>query len=60
MIFVVEVFFVILVLNVWFERGVSKVKLIKNRLRSFLKGDMLNFLMYISLNGLFVILEEGR
>ena len=42
------------------KRGASKVKLIKNRLRSLLKGDMLNSLMHISLNGPSVTSEEGQ
>lgn len=48
---VIEALLVIPVSNAWPKRGASKVKLIKNRLRSLLKGDMLNSLMYISLNG---------
>ena len=51
MITVVEALLVISVSNAWPERGASKVKLIKNRLRSLLKGDMLNSLLHISLNG---------
>lgn len=42
------------------KRGASKVKLIKNCLRSLLKGDMLNSLMHISLNGPSVTSEEGQ
>ena len=60
MISVVEALLVIPVSNAWPERGASKVKLIKNRLRSLLKGDMLNSLMHISLNGPPVTSEEGR
>ncbi|XP_019617203.1 PREDICTED: zinc finger protein 862-like [Branchiostoma belcheri] len=37
--------------NAWPERGASKVKLIKNRLRTRLGGDMLNALLNISING---------
>lgn len=48
---VIEALLVIPVSNAWPKRGALKVKLIKNRLRSLLKGDMLNSLMYISLNG---------
>ena len=42
---------VIPVSNAWPERGASKVKLIKTRLRSLLANDTLNALMHISLNG---------
>lgn len=57
---VVEALLVIPVSNAWPERGASKVKLIKNRLRSLLKGDMLNSLMHISLNGPSVTSEDGQ
>ena len=57
---VVEALLVIPASNAWPERGASKVELIKNRLRSLLKGDMLNSLMHISLNGPSVTLEEGQ
>ena len=60
MISVVEALLVIPVSNAWPERGASKVKLIKNRLRSLLKGDMLNSLMHISLNGPSATSEEGQ
>lgn len=60
MITVIEALLVIPVSNAWPERGASKVKLIKNRLRSLLKGDMLNSLMHISLNGLPVTSEDGQ
>ena len=55
----VEALLVIPVSNAWPKRGASKVKLIKNRLRSLLKGDMLNSLMHISLNGPPVTSEDG-
>ena len=45
----VEALLVVPVSNAWPERGAPKVKLIKNRLRSLLKGDMLNSLLHISL-----------
>ena len=48
---VVEALIVIPVSNAWPERGASKVKLIKNRLRSRLNSDMLNALMQVSVNG---------
>ena len=51
MMIVVESLLVIPVSNAWPERGASKLKLIKTRLRSGMKGDMLNALMHISLNG---------
>lgn len=42
---IVEVVLILFVFNVWFERGVSKIKLIKSRLRSRLKNDLFNFLL---------------
>ena len=60
MISVVEALLVIPVSNAWPERGASKVKLIKNRLQSLLKGDMLNSLMHISLNGPPVTSQDGQ
>ena len=39
------------VTNAWPERGASAVKRIKNRQRSTMKGDLLNALLHISLNG---------
>ena len=60
MISVVKILLVIPVSNTLPEKGASKVKLIKNRPRSLLKGDMLNSLMHISLNGPSVTSEEGQ
>ena len=60
MITIVEALLVIPVSNAWPERGASKVKLIKNRLRSLLKGDMLNSLLHISLNGPRVTSDDGK
>ena len=60
MVTVVEALLVIPVSNAWPERGASTVKLIKNCLRSLLKGDMLNSLMHISLNGPQVTSEDGK
>ena len=57
---VVEALLVIPVSNAWPESRVSKVKLIKNRLQSLLKGDMLNPLMHISSNGPQVTSEDGE
>ncbi|XP_070552438.1 zinc finger protein 862-like [Ptychodera flava] len=37
--------------NAWPERGVSKVRLLKTRLRSQLKNDVMNALLHITLNG---------
>ncbi|XP_070535029.1 uncharacterized protein [Ptychodera flava] len=37
--------------NAWPERGVSKVRLIKDRLRSRMKNDLLNALLHITING---------
>ena len=42
---------VVPVSNAWPERGASKLKLIKNRLRSTLKNDALNALLHMSING---------
>ncbi|XP_078585336.1 zinc finger protein 862-like [Branchiostoma floridae x Branchiostoma japonicum] len=46
--------------NAWPERGASKVKLIKNRLRTRLGGDMLNALLCMSINGPPVNSPESR
>ena len=46
--------------NAWPERGASKLKLIKNRLRSLLKRDMLNSPLHISLNGPKVTSDDGK
>lgn len=48
---IIKYLIVIPVSNAWPERGASKVKLIKTRLRSLLSNDMLNALMHISING---------
>lgn len=37
--------------NAWPERGASKIKLIKTRLRNQMKNDILNSLLNISING---------
>lgn len=62
MVTVVEALLVIPVSNAWPARGggALKVKLIKNHLQSLLKGDMLNALLYISLNGPQVTSEDGQ
>ncbi|CAB4013808.1 zinc finger 862-like, partial [Paramuricea clavata] len=46
-----EVALVLPVSNAWPERGASKLKLVKSRLRSCLKNDLLNSLLQISING---------
>ena len=46
-----EVALALPVSNAWPERGASKIKLIKSRLRSRLKNDLLNSLLQISING---------
>ncbi|KAK6182012.1 hypothetical protein SNE40_009783 [Patella caerulea] len=48
---ILEVILATPVSNAWPERGVSKVRLVKNRLRSSLKNDILNALLNISING---------
>lgn len=45
--------------NAWPERGASKIKLIKSRLRSRLKNDLLNSLLQISVNGPGVFSEDS-
>ena len=60
MISVVEALLVIPVSNAWPERGTSKVKLIKNHLKSLLKWDMLKSLVHFSLNGPSITSEEGQ
>ena len=46
-----EIAAVIPVSNAWPERGASSMKLIKSRLRSSLKSDLLNTLMQVAING---------
>lgn len=46
-----EIAAVIPVSNAWPERGASSMKLIKSRLKSSLKSDMLNALMQVAING---------
>ena len=46
-----EIAAVIPVSNAWPERGASSMKLIKSRLRSSLKSDLLNALMQVAING---------
>lgn len=48
---IAEVALALPVSNAWPERGASKIKLIKSRLRSRLKNDLLNSLLQISING---------
>lgn len=48
---IAEVTLALPVSNAWPERGASKIKLIKSRLRSPLKNDLLNSLFQISING---------
>lgn len=48
---IAEVTLALPVSNAWPERGASKIKLIKSRLRSPLKNDLLNSLLQISING---------
>lgn len=55
---VVELIFIMLFFNVWLERGVLKVKIIKIDLRNRFKNDMLNGLFYIVVNGLELCIEE--
>lgn len=54
---VVEVVFVILVFNVWLERGVSQLKLIKIRIRSQIKNDLFVFFFYVVINGFVLYIE---
>lgn len=37
--------------NTWPERGASQLKLIKNRIKSQIKNDLLASLLHISING---------
>lgn len=48
---IAEVVMALPVSNAWPERGASKIKIIKNRLRSRMKNDLLNSLLQISVNG---------
>ncbi len=48
---VVEVIHIIPISNVWPERGASRIKLVKSRLRSSMKNDLLNFILHINING---------
>ena len=56
---IAEIALALPVSNAWPERGASKIKLIKNRLRSRLKNDLLNSLLQISLNGPQVFTKES-
>ena len=48
---VAEAALAIPVSNAWPERGASQLKLIKTRIRSQMKNDLLAFLLHISING---------
>ncbi|CAH3032976.1 unnamed protein product [Pocillopora meandrina] len=48
---IVEIALTMPISNAWPERGVSRVKLIKSRLRSRLTNEMLEALVNISMNG---------
>ena len=48
---IAEVVLALPVSNSWPERGASKIKLIKSRVGSRLKNDLLNSLLKISING---------
>ena len=48
---VAEAALAIPVSNAWPERGASQLKLIKTRIRSQIKNDLLAFLLHISING---------
>ena len=56
---IAEVALTLPVSNAWPERGASKIKLIKSRLRSRLKNDLLNSLLQISINGPDVFSKEN-
>ena len=56
---IVEIALALPVSNAWPKRGASKIKLIKNRLRSRLKSDLLKSLLQISLNGPQVFTKES-
>jgi hypothetical protein len=49
--YIVEDLLTMPISNAWSERGASKVRIIKTRLRSRLKNPMLECLMNISING---------
>ena len=54
-----EVALALPVSNAWPERGTSKIKLVKNRLGSRLKNDLLNSLLQISINGPDIFSKES-
>ena len=56
---IAEVALALPVSNAWSERGASKIKLTKSRLRSRLKNDLLNSLPQISINGPDVFFKEN-
>ena len=56
---IAEVALTLPVSNAWPERGASKIKFIKSRLRSRLKNDLLNSLLQISINGPDVFSKEN-
>ena len=49
--YIAEVILSLPVSNAWPERGASKIKLIKSRLRNRMKNDLLNGIMQVHLNG---------
>lgn len=57
-VWIVEIIFFFFMLNVWFERGVSVVKRVKSRFYSSMIYQMLEALLYIFINGQFVIVVE--
>ena len=46
--------------NAWPERGASALKLVKSRLRSRLKNDMLQCLLHVKINGPDVLSPDAK
>lgn len=55
---IVEVCIIMLVLNVWLERGVSVLRRVKIKLWSWMKNDVFEVLMYVLINGFVVFFRE--
>ena len=60
MIVIAEIALTLPVSNAWPERGASTLKLVKSRLRSRLKDDMLQCLLHVKINGPDVLSPDAK
>ena len=60
MIVIAEIALTLPVSNAWQERGASVLKLVKSRLRSRLKNDMLQCLLHVKINGPDVLSPDAK